>query len=311
MIIEQMARELGLSVAFVHSIAYAASYEYKTYTIPKRTTGVRVIHHPSKRLKALQRWLLVNAIEKLPFHPRAMAYRKNHSIFQNASAHVDSRYLLRMDLENFFPSITQVDIAKYIADHPAFFHEWTPLDIDTFCKLVCRNMALTIGAPTSPAISNAICFDMDSQLDAMSVGNQVIYTRYADDLFFSANLPGILRPIEEAVAGVISALKVPSGLKINREKTRHSSKRGIRRITGIVLGSDRHAYVGRKLKRRIRALIHKYDSLSDSSQASLAGLIAYVTGFDPQFMNSLITKYGLPKVRKAMGHQGLKEAIPT
>lgn len=154
-----------------------------------------------------------------------------------------------------------------------------------------------------PALSNAICFDMDTALDALCVKQQVTYTRYADDLFFSTNLPDVLRSIEGAVAEVVSNLTVPGGLKINTAKTRHSSKRGIRHVTGIVLGSDGRPYVGRKLKRKIRALINKFDSLNNDAQISLAGLIAYVIGFDPQFMNSLINKYGRPKIRKAMGHE--------
>src|SRR5262245_50097016 len=146
MIIERMARDLGLPTTFVQNVAQGASHEYKFYRIPKRTGGFRTIYHPSKRLKALQRWLLIHAIENLPVHRSAKAYRKEQSIFGNARVHVTSRYLLRMDLENFFPSITQIDIGKYIANHGPLFSEWTASDIDTFCKLVCRNAALTIGA---------------------------------------------------------------------------------------------------------------------------------------------------------------------
>lgn len=300
MIVERMARELGLSVAFVTAIARGASYEYKMYRIPKRTGGSRTIYHPSKRLKALQRWLLANTIETLPVHQAARAYRKNQSIFQNAGAHVNSRYLLRMDLTDFFPSITQADVAKYIADRKAFFNGWSALDVETFCRLVCRNSALMIGAPTSPALSNAVCYDMDTQLEALCAKNQVTYTRYADDLFFSTREPKILSELETTVVKTIAKLKIPAGLKVNASKTRHSSKRGARRVTGVVLGSDGHPHIGRKFKRKIRALIHKFDSLDGPTRASLSGMIAYASGFDPQFVNSLITKYGLDPVRHAM-----------
>ncbi len=93
MIIEQMAAELGLPVHFILSLARTASHEYKAYQIPKRTGGFRLIHHPSKRLKALQRWLLSNVIEGLLLHPAAMAYRRNVSVFDNAKMHASSRYL--------------------------------------------------------------------------------------------------------------------------------------------------------------------------------------------------------------------------
>jgi RNA-directed DNA polymerase len=303
MIVERMATDLGLSTGFIHSLARSASHEYKAYQIRKRLGGFRLIHHPSKRLKSLQRWLLANVIENLPVHQAARAYRKGQSIFANASIHANSRYLLRMDLSNFFPSITQVDIAKYIVDRAAFFSGWTPHDIDVFCKLVCRDSVLTIGAPTSPALSNAICYEMDAQLEALCVKSQVTYTRYADDLFFSTTHRNTLPALEANVAQVITDLKIPGGLKININKTRHSSRRGARRVTGVVLGSDGQPYIGRGFKRKIRALIHRFDTLDRPTQASLAGMIAYARGFDPQFINSLITKYGLAAVRRAMDAQ--------
>jgi len=302
MIVERMAAEIGVPVNFVQSLARTASHEYKVYEIPKRGgSGTRTIHYPSKRLKAFQRWLLTHVIEKLPVHPAAAAYQKNRSIFDNARIHENSRYLLRMDFKDFFPSISQVDLARYISDRAALFAAWTPNDIDVFCKLVCRKAVLTIGAPTSPALSNAICYDLDVDLRALSEKKQVRYSRYADDLFFSTSQPNVLSEVQQGVSDVISTVKFPSSLKINSSKTRYSSKRGARRVTGIVLGSDGRAHVGRDFKRKVRSLVHKYDSLGPKEQASLAGMIAYVTGFEPQFANTLINKYGLPRFREAFG----------
>jgi RNA-directed DNA polymerase len=204
-----------------------------------------------------------------------------------------------MDLQNFFPSITQADLVRYIMEHPWLFTDWMPPDIRTFCQTVCLNSVLTIGAPTSPALSNALCYDMDTRLQALSAREDVTYTRYADDLFFSTSRPDVLRHIEEGVRAIISSLTLPAGLKINLDKTRHSSRRGARRVTGIVLGSDGQPHVGRDLKRKIRALVHRVDRLDPQVRASLAGMIAYASGFDPGFMNSLIAKYGLPVVQRA------------
>lgn len=142
---------------------------------------------------------------------------------------------------------------------------------------------------------------MDVRLDALSTQADVKYTRYADDLFFSTVRPNVLQQIEADVGRIISELTVPADLKINTAKTRHSSKRGARRVTGIVLGSDGKTYIGRGLKRKIRALIHQLHSLNAYEQSSLSGMIAFAAGFDPNFVNSLITKYGLPVVRKAQG----------
>jgi RNA-directed DNA polymerase len=298
MIIEQMAHDLGVPTRFIVNLAHGASYEYKVYSIPKRSGGHRVIHHPSRRLKALQRWLLSTVIEGLPIHPAATAYRKGRSIFQNAAVHAKSRFLLRMDLTNFFPSITQSDLVNYVGEHIALFRDWTPLDVDIFCRLVCRNSTLTIGAPTSPALSNALCYEMDVLMHALCAKSGVAYSRYADDLFFSCDQPNVLRQMEGDVGKVVSQLKIPANIRLNPAKTRHSSKRRERRVTGLIIGSDGCVYVGRTLKRKIRTLIHTFDSLDIPTRTSLSGLIAYAAGFDPQFMNSLIDKYGLELVRR-------------
>jgi RNA-directed DNA polymerase len=299
-IVERIANDLGLPPEYITNLARGASYEYKEYKIAKRTGGYRVIHHPSRRLKALQRWLLQNVIHSFPVHTSASAYRQGQSIFDNAKVHAKSRYLLRMDLKDFFPSITEQDLRNYISHHAGLFSSWTVPDIDAFCGLVCRRQVLTIGAPTSPALSNAICHDLDVSLHALSDTMGVRYTRYADDLFFSTYEPNVLKQIEKEVSSIVSNLSVPGKLTVNTNKTRHSSKRRARHVTGIVLGSDGRPHIGRTLKRQIRALIHKSGHLDGSSRASLAGMIAYAEGFDPDFINSLITKYGLPTIRNAM-----------
>ncbi|MBM3726465.1 MAG: RNA-directed DNA polymerase [Acidobacteria bacterium] len=299
MIRERMASAIGVTIEYISGLANGASHAYKTYRIPKRDGRLRTIHHPSKQLKALQRWLLQNVIENLPVHSAAFAYKKSTSMFDNARAHSKNRFLLRIDLNDFFPSITDTDVRRFIQDRATMFEGWTNGDIDAFCKIICRNGHLTIGAPTSPAISNVLCFDLDSALSSLASKLGVTYTRYADDLFFSTNQAGVLRPLQESVEQTVRVATLPGNLAINHGKTRHSSKKRLRRVTGIVIGSDGKAHVGRGVKRKIRGMIHRFDSLNDQDRASLAGLIAYVIGFDPAFLNSLVTKYGHAAVSRA------------
>jgi Reverse transcriptase (RNA-dependent DNA polymerase) len=297
--IGQMAKDLGLTTRFVAAFAQGASYAYKTYAIRKKDGGFRTIDHPSKQLKAMQRWLLSYLLDSLPIHPSAVAYRKKKSIFDNASLHAGSRYLLRMDCKDFFHSITDDDLKVLIASRPGTFSGWSPYETDLFCKLVCKGGRLTIGAPTSPTLSNAVCYDMDTQLSEISNKLDVTYSRYADDLFFSTKLPNVLSTLETTVVSTIANLTLPRALAINPAKTRHSSKGRTRRVTGITLGSDGKPYVGRAIKRKIRAMIHQVDTLDAKRRGSLAGLIAYAGGFDPDFVNSLITKYGHDTISKA------------
>lgn len=299
MIFERMAIDLSLPGNHVARLVKTASYQYKQYPIAKRGGGVRIILHPSRRLKALQKWLLANVIATWPVHRAATAYRKGHTILDNATVHLGTRFLLRMDMAEFFPSLTIEDMLAFNRTRTGLFRDWSEQDFDWFCRLTLRFGRLTIGAPTSPAISNALCFDLDVALDALCQIRGVNYTRYADDLFFSANEKGVLAEIEQEVKRTISTVTLPKGLRVNDDKTRHSSKKGARKVTGIVLGSDGKAYVGRHLKRRVKSQVHMLDRLTPSERESLAGMISYITGFDPAFMNTLVNKYGHDRATRA------------
>ena len=94
MLLEQLQIQTGLSEKQIERYASTASKRYKSYTIPKRTGGVRVIHQPSQAIKALQRWLVHTLIRHFPIHECATAYSKGASIKENALAHVRSNFTL-------------------------------------------------------------------------------------------------------------------------------------------------------------------------------------------------------------------------
>ena len=161
---ERMAGELSLPANHVARLVKTASHQYKEYSIAKRGGGTRTIFHPSRRLKALQRWLLNNVIAAWPVHDAATAYREGRSILDNARRHAGTRFLLRMDLQEFFPSLTADDMQLFRGQRPGLFQGWTEWDFQGFCLLVFRFGKLTIGAPTSPAISNALCFGLGREI---------------------------------------------------------------------------------------------------------------------------------------------------
>ena len=296
---QEISDGLGLPISYIRKLERSASYRYKRYEIAKHSGKLRTIYHPAKPLKAVQRWLARNIIEQWPVHEGVTGYRKSVTTADNATRHVGNQFLLRLDLKSFFESIRSSDVLAYLGNVET---EWDTADKTAFASLVCRNGQLTIGAPSSPSLTNAMCFDLDLQLNQLAQERGVTYTRYSDDLFFSCAKPDILSDFPKEVAKRLDALAVPANLMLNKEKTRHSSRKGRRIVTGIVLGSDGHIYVGRRLKRKIRALIHQYATLDGEQRKSLAGLIAYVQGVDPEFVNSLIKKYGFEVVREARTH---------
>ena len=292
----QMSKALQLPVGYITKLSNTASFCYKTYVVPKRNgKGNREIHHPSRELKSLQRWLLYNVIAEWPVHTSATAYKKGSGILYNASLHGASNYLLRIDLRGFFPSITWHDVIRYSEARSADIG-WDEEDRLLFVKIVCRRKRLTIGAPTSPALSNVVCYDLDGVLASLAMKEDVIYSRYADDMFFSTERRDVLGKLAVEVVKTVEGVALPANLKVNHEKTRHLSRRGRRIVTGIVLGSGGELSIGRGRKRYIRSLIHRYDDLEPKQREHLAGLLAFAKSIEPDFINALILKYGVDRM---------------
>ena len=105
MILESLSAETGVGVGTIRAIVRSASHRYKTYTIPKRTGGRREISQPTPAVKFIQRWLCRNVFSHFPIHDAAQAYKAGANIGANARIHVRQNYLLKVDFENFFPSL--------------------------------------------------------------------------------------------------------------------------------------------------------------------------------------------------------------
>ena len=115
MIIEEIASRLALPTSFLLKVARTASHRYKEYTIPKKTGGMRTIHHPARELKLIQGWLLQHVLNKLPVHAAATAYSEGSNIKRNAERHVANNFMLRVDFKDFFPSIKGRDVVNVLA----------------------------------------------------------------------------------------------------------------------------------------------------------------------------------------------------
>jgi RNA-directed DNA polymerase len=296
LIIDQMATSLALPAAFLSKIANTGSHRYMEYQIPKRTGGTRTIHHPARELKLIQSWLLQNVLAYLPIHSSATAYKSGHSILGNAAQHVSNKYLLRVDFRNFFPSLKGADVAAVIPSkwpRPANV-DLTEVDIKFIRQIVCRNDALTIGAPTSPCLSNVIMFDFDETWSKFSESRDVKYTRYADDLYFSTNRPDVLRGVLEMLRRSLASNHRPT-LEINDAKTAFSSRKRRRLAAGLVLTSDRKISIGRHKKRILKSMVMKltHNQLESHQVSSLRGWISYVRSVEPIFITALQRKYNV------------------
>lgn len=290
----QIAHSLQVPELYILRVAASASHRYKQFTIKKADgESYRLIEQPSRELKVLQRWLVRRVFGLLPTHQCAHAYVVGRSIATNAAVHRSSKYISRLDLKDFFPSLTSADIESLLASRVAIGGSLLDKDdIRLVCQLVCRFGRLTIGAPSSPTVSNKLLYDLDVSLANIAENHATLYTRYADDLYFSSSQTGALYDVCRQVKEAIAESERPK-LAINEKKTYHASRKRRMVVTGLRITPDAKVSVGRDLKRRIRVLAHKArtNQLEQRELAWLRGMLAYVSSIEPDYAERVRSKY--------------------
>lgn len=293
---KKLVVETGIGTSDARLIIATAPKRYKHYYIPKRTEGRRLIAQPSRELKALQRFLIDNYLKSFPVHKSAMAYVVGRNIFQNAQVHRKSSVILKMDFSNFFPSLKTQDWRNYLEKHkPA----WDDFEREAITRLLfwgegsLTPRCLSIGAPTSPLISNLLMYDLDVVFTNLSQELAVSYTRYADDMTISGESFDSVVAFEKKMREVVGATKSPS-LQFNEDKRGVYSTAQRRMVTGLVVTPERKISIGRERKRAISALLHKFslNQISIDDVSYLKGMIGFAIANEPEFIGRMRKKYG-------------------
>ncbi|WP_186564819.1 retron Ec67 family RNA-directed DNA polymerase/endonuclease [Lawsonibacter celer] len=239
---------------------------YTTFEIPKRNGETRTICAPSGDLKTLQEklsnmlWLYQKSIwEEKGIKPNiSHAFEKGKSIITNAKIHRNKRFVLNLDLENFFDRFHFGRVQGYFEKNNNFK---LPHDVAVvLAQLTCYQGRLPQGAPSSPIITNLICQPLDTYLLKIAKKYKLDYTRYADDLTFSTNDRHFVENQENFLAEANAAIKRAS-FSINEKKTRLQFKDSRQEVTGLIVNKKlnvNHAYV-----RKTRAMAHQLYSTGE------------------------------------------------
>jgi RNA-directed DNA polymerase len=290
-VVELLTAAFPISEREAMLLISTAPRRYKVHLIEKRNgRGNRTIAQPTAELKAIQRLLIGTLLKDLPIHPAAMAYRPKLGIKNHAELHAAKRYLLKLDFENFFPSIKIDDFQKHLTIHSGLAGE----DVRAISRLLFRydkevgSLILSIGAPSSPFISNTIMYEFDSIVADFCESKQITYSRYADDLAFSTDIPHQLDSAQSFVRKLCAGLLFPR-VKLNEGKTVFTSKKFRRQLTGLSLNNEGVVSLGRERKREIRAMAHRYSlgMLSAEQVGRLRGLLSFASSVEPEFLASI------------------------
>jgi hypothetical protein len=306
---EQLAEALGLTVAQLRWLAYhreaATSLHYRRFVVPKRGGGERAIWAPLPKLKAAQHWILYHVAEKLPVHGAAHGFLPGRSTLSNATMHTNARVVVKMDVKDFFPTVTlprvrgifrKAGYRKQVATLLALLctespRELVQLDGQTY-YVALGPRCLPQGAPTSPALTNTLCLRLDRRLTGLAKKLGWRYTRYADDLTFSLPETHAGKPRLGTLLGSVRRVVEAEGFRLHPDKTRVARHGGRQRVTGLVVNGQGTPRVPRKLRRQLRAAAHNLRQgkpLKDGeTPARLTGYAAYVYMTDAKLGAALL-----------------------
>lgn len=246
--------------------------EYRPITLKKKNGKTRMIHAPHEELRRCQRIILQEIAGKLPVSPYATAYVPGRRLADNASPHVGKRYLLKLDITDFFGSI-RFDQVFSAAFHTKYFPKQVGAMLTTLC---CRMDVLPQGAPTSPALSNLVMRNFDNHMGQWCSRHGIAYTRYCDDMTFSSDRP--LFPVYEKAKAMLEDM----GFELNEKKTRFITNATRQSVTGLTVNEK--VSVSGEYKRRLRQEVYyalKF-GLGDARQyPHLIGKLCYVLQIEP------------------------------
>jgi hypothetical protein len=294
--------------------AKLAHYRYRA--LAKQPGSLRLIEAPKPRLKEIQRQILSQILDNIPLHPSVHGFVKSRSIQTFAAPHVGRRVVLRMDLQDFFPSISGrriqaffrvagypepvADLLGGICSNAAPHSIWKQIAlgpdravehaVDRALLQQMRNLYarphLPQGASTSPALANLCAYGMDCRLHGLAQAAGAEYTRYADDLAFSGD-ESFERCVERFAIHVASIVH-QEGFAVHHRKTR-IMRRGVRQYLAGLVTNERLNIVRADFD-RLKATLYnciRYGPESQNHEANpsfqmhLAGRIGFVESINP------------------------------
>lgn len=265
-----LAKLLGYKQSALAYILYKLPdiSKYKTFSIPKASGGERQIDAPLEPLKLLQRRLaklLYDCVAQIDSETQRPAlshgFRRKRSIITNARQHRNRRYVLNLDLADFFPTFNFGRVRGFFMKNADFaLHERTATFV---AQIACRDGKLPQGSPCSPIIADLVAHILDVRLAKLAKTNRVTYSRYADDITFSTSqkafptdiaAPDPANPAQWILAAPLTGKIEHSGFTINPGKTRMQYRDSRQTVTGLIVNQT--VNIRAEYYRTVRSMCH-------------------------------------------------------
>jgi RNA-directed DNA polymerase len=330
-----LARRCGAPYSYLRRVIKRSIDPYHEFAIKRRAgKNPRLISSPDPLLMNVQRWILARILDHVSPHPASYAYQTGKSIRMCAEQHVGARWLLKMDLHNFFHTIDERQVYRIFAElgyEPLLAFELARLCTrqaygafphpTRFIVRHQRNFAIPgysthalgfvpQGAPTSGAIANLAVRPLDDSLAALASAHRLVYTRYADDIVFSSSGTFDRRAASLLMQRARHEIAA-CGFTVHDKKTRLTPPGARRVVLGLLVDGDR-IRLPKEMKSRIATHIHAAEkfglrehqlSRGFASVLGLArhvdGLLAFAANIDPEWTDDLRARWRSALLRDA------------
>ena len=279
---KQLAQFLEVKLSQLTYILYKQGIDsnYHSFSILKRDGGFRRIDAPKNVLLKIQMslvnrlWEVQESIwENKGYRSKtAHAFIKGRGIITNAKIQRKKRFVINLDLENFFGSIHFGRVKGFFQKNKYF--NMLPEIATIIAQLTCYKGCLPQGAPSSPIISNLICQILDLRLRKIAKKYRLDYTRYADDLTFSTNADFI--SVEKDFFSEIKVEIERAGFHMNDRKTRIQDYHHRQNVTGLVVNEKLN--VNSDYCRQTRAMAHNLYTKGTFTIGSIEGTMDQIEG---------------------------------
>lgn len=298
-----VAKALGLEISRLRWLAFhseaSSVTHYVRFQVPKKSGGSRELAAPHRDMARCQDWIRLNILDKVRLHDAAHGFVTGRNTVTNATPHLRRAVVVNADLKDFFPSITfprvkgvfqQLGYSPAAATILALLCTECPRTRVTFegreLWVAVGRRGLPQGASTSPALSNLVARGLDSRIAGMARKHGWTYTRYADDLTFSADGESVAK-----IGWLLARTRhivAEESFTVNEKKTRVQRPNTQQSVTGVVV--NQHPNVPRDVVRRLRAILHraKTEGLAAQNRENhpyfeswVVGMIAYVHMVNP------------------------------
>lgn len=286
---------------------------YASFRIPKKhSTDKRIINAPKKKLKMAQKIILVEILQKIPCSEASTAFIKNkNGLLKNALIHKEKVFLLKMDFKNFFQCIKREKIQKIFME--LGYDNKTSDMLTGLCTFFNE---LPQGGICSPYLSNLACYKLDKEISEFCNANNISYTRYADDLMFSANDLEILKKLKNInLPKIIENNRTNYfNIELNTEKTKLVKNTSHKKVTGITI-NDGNMKVSKNKKNKVRAILYflyktgEFSKINNETKESLIGNISYIQSIEEDYLVKCI-KY-IEKLQKKFSREDICGIIKT